>query len=199
MGVEEVKRLMKTKTMLITVLACSMLLVGITSSAPYDPWCDLDDDGDIDIFDIVKMAGAYGTTGTPINKTALLLELEERIDTLNATVMGLQLQMQAISIVKCGEFDGVVNSDMVEHSGVTTINFQTPFTTTAKPDMIVTVVLKGAANGLTEGSAIKVVEGIKGAADNWTGFDLTVSKYSDGSSIDDTTQVYVTWIAIASG
>lgn len=80
--------------------------------------------------------------------------------------------------------------------GDTTINFQTPFTTTAQPDMIVTVVLKGPANGLTEGSAIKVVESIKGAANNWTGFDLTVSKYSDGSSISDTTRVYVTWIAI---
>jgi hypothetical protein len=188
------------KTMLITALLFSMLLVGITSSAPYDPWCDLDDDGDIDIFDIVKMAGAYGTTGTPINKTALLLELEERIDTLNATVLELQLQMQAASVVECGEFDGEVNSDMVEWGmGDTTINFQTPFITTAKPDMIVTVVLKGPANGLTEGSAIKVVEGIKGAANNWTGFDLTVSKYSDGSSISDTTRVYVTWIAIASG
>ena len=190
---------MKTKTMLIVVLACSMLLVGITSSAPYDPWCDLDDDGDIDIFDIVKMAGAYGTTGTPINKTELLLELEGRIDTLNATVMELQLQVQATSIAKCGEFDGVVNSDMVEDSGANTvINFATPFTSTAKPQMIITVVLKHAADGLTEGSAIKVVEDIKGAAGFWTGFDLTVSKYS-GGSITDNTQVYVTWIAIASG
>ena len=65
--------------------------------------------------------------------------------------------------------------------------------------MIIHVVLRGAANGLTEGSAIKVVEDVKGAAGFWTGFDLTVSKYSDGSSIDDATPVYVTWIAIGSG
>ena len=75
------------------------------------------------------------------------------------------------------------------------INFASPFTTTAKPVMIITVVLKRPANGLTEGSAIKVVEDIKGAANNWTGFDLTVSKYS-GGSITDTTQVYVTWLAV---
>jgi hypothetical protein len=65
--------------------------------------------------------------------------------------------------------------------------------------MIIHVVLKQSANGLTEGSAIKVVEDVKGAAGMWTGFDLTVSKYSDGTSIDDTTQVYVTWIAVGAG
>ncbi|MCK4685099.1 MAG: hypothetical protein KAT44_09080 [Pirellulales bacterium] len=32
----------------------------------------MDDDGDIDIFDIVNIAARYRTTGTPINKTALL-------------------------------------------------------------------------------------------------------------------------------
>jgi hypothetical protein len=46
------------------------------------------------------------------------------------------------------------------------------------------------ADGLVEGAAIK------GSAGNWTGFDLDVSKYSDGSSISDTTQVYVKWMAL---
>lgn len=98
---------------------------------------------------------------------------------------------------EAGEFDGEVNYDMVEDSSAdTTFNFASPFTTTAKPHFYVTVVLKGAANGLVEGAAIKAVEDIKGMAGNWTGFDLTVSKYSDGSSISDTTQVYVTWMAV---
>jgi hypothetical protein len=78
-----------TSVVLVVVLSVSLFLVGTTSSASYDPWIDLDDDGDIDIFDIVQMAGAYGTTGTPINKTALLLEMQARIDVLNATVSTL--------------------------------------------------------------------------------------------------------------
>jgi hypothetical protein len=78
-----------TTTLWVMTLSTLILLVGITSSASYDPWCDLDDDGDIDIFDIVKMAGAYGTTGTPINKTELLLELEAKVDALSTTVASL--------------------------------------------------------------------------------------------------------------
>jgi hypothetical protein len=179
------------------VILATFVCVGFTSSTPYDPWYDFNHNGEIDIFDVVDIAGRYGTTGTPINTTALLLEMQDSINTLNTTLM--ELQAQPACVVQSGEYDGVVNADMVEYLGVTTINFATAFTTTAKPQMIITVVLKGAANGLTEGSAIKGVEAVKGAANNWTGFDLTVSKYSDGSSIDDTTQVYVTWIAIASG
>lgn len=99
----------------------------------------------------------------------------------------------------CGEsgsFDGTVNSDMVEVGGSATVNFESPFTTTEAPRMYVAVVLKGAANGLWEGAGIKAVVDIKGSPGYWTGFDITVSKYSDGSSIDDTTQVFVTWMAI---
>lgn len=41
------------------------LLVGVTSSAEYDPWVDLDDSGEIDIFDALTLAGVYGTSGNP--------------------------------------------------------------------------------------------------------------------------------------
>ncbi len=102
------------------------------------------------------------------------------------------------SIAESGAFDGEVNSDMVETvpGGVTTIDFASPFTSTAKPHMHVVVVLKQPSSGLVEGAAIKTVVDIKGSAGNWTGFDITVSKLSDGSSIADTTDVYVIWIAI---
>ncbi|HUV30412.1 MAG TPA: hypothetical protein VMY05_04880 [Acidobacteriota bacterium] len=100
------------------------------------------------------------------------------------------------SIGESGAFDGVVNADMIEHYGLTTIDFGSPFTSTEKPHMFLTVVLRGAANGLVEGAAIKAVADVKGSAGNWTGFDITVSKYSDGTSIDDLTSVYVTWMAI---
>jgi hypothetical protein len=101
--------------------------------------------------------------------------------------------------IEVGRFDGLVNAGMVETDpeGNTTINFEKPFTTTEKPQFYVSVVLKQAANGLVEGAAIKAVEDIKGSANNWTGFDLDVTKYSDGTYIDDMTQVYVKWIAVS--
>ena len=192
------------KNVIITLLVAVSLAVALFTvilvggqSVEYDPWIDVNDDGKIDMKDIGQVARAFGATGTAINKTALLLELQDGLAELNATVDDLQEQINQLSDVHVegGEYDGVVNADMVEYSGVTTINFPTPFISTAKPIMIITVVLKEAADGLTEGSAIKVVEDIKGAANNWTGFDLTVSKYS-GGSITDTTQVYVTWLAV---
>ena len=40
----------------------------------YDPWYDINDDGKIDVKDVYKVSLKYGTSGTPINKTALFLE-----------------------------------------------------------------------------------------------------------------------------
>jgi hypothetical protein len=78
---------MKSITITLTILLiASFVLVGITSSTPYDPWYDFDDDGDIDIYDIVDIAGRYGTTGTPLNKTEFLLELEARIAALETRI-----------------------------------------------------------------------------------------------------------------
>jgi len=68
---------------LSVVLIASFLLVGVTANE-YDPWLDVNDDGEIDIFDVVKVAGAYGTNGTAINKTDLLLELLDRVDSNEA-------------------------------------------------------------------------------------------------------------------
>ena len=54
---------MKFLTFLLSVaLIASFLLVGVTASE-YDPWCDLDDNGEIDIFDVVNVAVKYATTG----------------------------------------------------------------------------------------------------------------------------------------
>jgi hypothetical protein len=59
--------------MVIGFLLASAWLVGSTSSAgAYNPWYDLDDDGDIDIFDVVKMASIYGTSGDPFEAKAAL-------------------------------------------------------------------------------------------------------------------------------
>lgn len=77
------------------ILACIMLtsillVVTTTSQGEYDPWVDLNDDGWIELSDFFILSSHVGTSGTPINKTALLLELEARIDALNATVISLK-------------------------------------------------------------------------------------------------------------
>jgi hypothetical protein len=66
------------KTYIISVIFAGLLLVSAwlvesTSSASvYNPWYDLDDDGDIDIFDVVRMASIYGSEGIPfLSKAAL--------------------------------------------------------------------------------------------------------------------------------
>jgi len=81
----------------LTIVLLTSLLVnvslnrsGIASTDEYDPWVDMNDDGIIDIFDLVTLAQRFGTIGTPINKTALLLELQSRIDSLNASLLDLE-------------------------------------------------------------------------------------------------------------
>jgi hypothetical protein len=75
-----------------TIAISSFLMVGMTMSdfppdppGVYSPWGDLNDDGIIDIFDIVWLAGRFSTTGTPMNKTELL-DLEERVVALETRI-----------------------------------------------------------------------------------------------------------------
>jgi len=63
---------------------------------PYDPWMDVNDDGEINILDMKLIKLAYGSSGTPINKTALLLELQARIDSLNASLVELQSRIEVL-------------------------------------------------------------------------------------------------------
>lgn len=87
---------MKKDLIIATLLTfCSistlfMIVPTESSVGDYDPWLDFNDDGKIDIKDIAMVARAYGSLGEPINKTALLLELQDRIDNLNATILNLQ-------------------------------------------------------------------------------------------------------------
>ncbi len=37
----------------------------------YDPWCDINDDGKINIYDVVKVCARYGAKGTPIIKASI--------------------------------------------------------------------------------------------------------------------------------
>jgi hypothetical protein len=55
----------------------------------YDPWIDTNDDGIINYQDLGNLATRFGMSGTPINKTDLLLELQARIDVLNSTLSNM--------------------------------------------------------------------------------------------------------------
>lgn len=87
------------KDLVIAVLSTFCLTVTLfavipTRSSPgigdYDPWYDINDDGKIDGRDLTVLARAFGSSGTPINKTALLLELQARIDSLNSSLLNLE-------------------------------------------------------------------------------------------------------------
>ena len=71
----------------LTAVLFTILPVSSQGIHPYDPWWDLDDDGRIDISDLARVSGAFGTYGTPINKTELLLELQSEIDSLNSSLL----------------------------------------------------------------------------------------------------------------
>jgi len=70
---------------IISVLVGSLFyynMVQAQEAHEYDPWADTNDDGLIDIRDITHLAMKFGTSGTPINKTDLLLELQSRVEAL---------------------------------------------------------------------------------------------------------------------
>jgi hypothetical protein len=65
---------------LVTVFVASFLFVNTaantskyetTSLSEYDPWVDLDDDGDVDLYDAVRLLAIYGTKGNPITKASI--------------------------------------------------------------------------------------------------------------------------------
>jgi len=84
------------KYLIIAVLATFCLTAALFMTVPtksqtgYDSWIDVNDDGTIDMADISMEIEAFMATGTPIDKTTLLLELLSRLDSLNASVIELQ-------------------------------------------------------------------------------------------------------------
>jgi hypothetical protein len=75
-------------TFCLTTILFTVIPVG--SYGTYDPWIDFNDDGKIDVKDVSLVASNFGSKGTPINKTKLLLELQQRIDLLNQTLIEQQ-------------------------------------------------------------------------------------------------------------
>jgi len=72
---------------LIVALSATLLVPTSSNVSSYDPWLDLNDDGVIDVNDLYILAYIYSTSGDAMNKTALLLELQARIDSLNMSLL----------------------------------------------------------------------------------------------------------------
>jgi hypothetical protein len=72
----------KKRELIIAVLSTLCLITTLftvlptNSSYEYDPWTDIDNDGSIDMADISIVIDNFMTSGTPMNKTALLLEVQ---------------------------------------------------------------------------------------------------------------------------
>ena len=73
-----------TALIISSVLLLSIPLRSTTTSGVYDPWIDTNADGKINYEDLYNLAIVYGTSGTPINTTELLLNLTARVETLEA-------------------------------------------------------------------------------------------------------------------
>jgi hypothetical protein len=83
--------------LMLSAIILTLILIPISGSQTtpqYDPWYDLNDDGIIDIYDVVSVCAIYDSKGTPINKTALLLELQAKIDSLNASLLDLKAYIE---------------------------------------------------------------------------------------------------------
>jgi hypothetical protein len=105
------------------IILVPSIFVGITRSdfppspdGEYSPWGDLNDDGIIDLFDIVWIAGRYDTTGTAINKT----ELVSLQSTLSTQIFqsGLLLHLPCGATTHYGgiDYSGILHSLDVDQS-----------------------------------------------------------------------------------
>ena len=74
---------------------------------PYNPLWDITDDGKIDIQDLARISGSFGTTGTPINKTAWF-DLSSRVDQLTASLNELNASVNQLNAT-ANELNGTVN------------------------------------------------------------------------------------------
>lgn len=81
------------------ILALAFTPISSSQTArKYDPWLDINDDGIINIYDVVSVCAAYGSKGTPINKTQLLLEILTKIEALEARVKALEANYSITNI-----------------------------------------------------------------------------------------------------
>ncbi len=158
------------KALMISIIASFLLIIipvrSTTTPGVYDPWIDTNDDGMINYEDLYNLAAVYGTSGTAINKTDLLLELEARIADLEARADAL-------------EAPGSVTASRIADGAVITTKLADGSVTTAK-------ILDGTitAVDLADGSVItaKIVNGAVTTSKIANGA-VTTSKIADGAVV----------------
>ena len=117
------------KHLIVIVLAVFCLAAALFAVMPinsqgageYDPWLDVNDDGSIEMRDISSVARAYGTMGTAINKTELLLQLQTRISSLEARVDLVEALLASAHVYNVTHDTGVVtttSTDFVDVQGM---------------------------------------------------------------------------------
>jgi hypothetical protein len=72
----------------------------------YNPMYDLNDDGVINMRDIALLARAFGSSGTPVNKTELLAEQDE-IDSLNSSRSQCQSSIDSLNATLTSEINNL--------------------------------------------------------------------------------------------
>jgi len=194
----KIKSLTALNIILATILSASIFLVATTTSqSAYDPWVDINDDGYIELSDFFILSQHFGTSGTPINKTVLLLELQAKIDELNTTVASLEQRVSDLE----GHSHGGMVVKMVSESfnavtdaadGTLTVTFPGGSFVSA-PDIIhCQVVLRAAAAGMPKGAlAYPNLSGI-----TTTQFDVEVVEHHGSSTTINGYDVTIIYLAI---
>ncbi len=196
------------KGLIISTIA-SVLLIAIpvrstTTLGVYDPWIDTNDDGIINYQDLYNLAAIYGTSGAPINKTDLLLELEARIASLEGRADALEapgsvtterIADGAVITVKLADgsvtsakildgtimavdlADGSVIGAKIANGAVTTSKIANGAVTTEKIADEAVVTIKLADGSVT---SAKILDGTVTSADLATGA-VTTAKIANGA------------------
>jgi len=102
-------------TFCITAILFTAIPIRSTPTPAYDPWIDTNDDGIINYKDLFNFAAIFGASGTPVNKTDLLLKLQSKVDSLNASLLDLEARVDAL------EAPGSVTTDKIANGSVTNI------------------------------------------------------------------------------
>jgi len=96
-------------TFCLTVTLFTIIPIRSQTTPEYDPWKDINDDGFIGIDDIASVAKNFGASGTPINKTELLLELQSKVESLNASVLQLLSEVASLQ-TELAELQSIVET-----------------------------------------------------------------------------------------
>lgn len=114
---------------IVSIFLLAILCLGMTMFAfpsrsdvgDYNPWYDINDDGKINMVDVATVARAYGASGEPIDKTALLIDLNatcssllSRVDDLNSSLIMLQSEVDNLNITNLMPLIDSLNASLLE-------------------------------------------------------------------------------------